>query len=78
APPTRSAAPAPESSVAPEDPAALLEAVTKLAADPAAADALGAEGPRYVARHLSREAGLARFDDLLAEVLRDGQDSGRR
>ncbi|AWL85540.1 glycosyltransferase WbuB [Streptomyces griseus] len=64
--------------VAPEDPAALLEAVQKLAADPAAADALGAEGPRYVARHLSREAGLARFDDLLAEVLRDGQDSGRR
>ncbi|SCF81584.1 Glycosyl transferases group 1 [Streptomyces sp. Cmuel-A718b] len=64
--------------VAPEDPAALLEAVQKLAADPAAADALGAEGPRYVAQHLSREAGLARFDDLLAEVLRDGQGGGLR
>ncbi|MFJ9622521.1 glycosyltransferase [Streptomyces sp. NPDC101181] len=64
--------------VAPEAPEALLAAVRKLAADPAAADALGAEGPRYVARHLSREAGLARFDDLLAEVLRDGQGSLRR
>ncbi|MFJ6319473.1 glycosyltransferase [Streptomyces californicus] len=64
--------------VAPEDPAALLEAVRKLAADPAAADALGAEGPRYVARHLSREAGLARFDALLAEVLPDTRGSHRR
>ncbi|MFJ4961756.1 glycosyltransferase [Streptomyces sp. NPDC088729] len=64
--------------VAPEDPAALLEAVRGLAADPAAADALGAHGPRYVARHLSREAGLARFDALLAEVLTDVRGSTRR
>ncbi|WP_069169302.1 glycosyltransferase [Streptomyces griseus] len=55
--------------VAPEDPAALLRAVRALAADPAAADALGAHGPRYVARHLGREAGLARYDDLLTEAL---------
>ncbi|MEU5717358.1 glycosyltransferase [Streptomyces sp. NPDC020403] len=55
--------------VAPEDPAALLRAVRALAADPAAADALGAHGPRYVARHLGREAGLARYDDLLIEAL---------
>ncbi|MEI7032785.1 glycosyltransferase [Streptomyces pratensis] len=64
--------------VAPEDPAALLAAVRKLTADPAAADALGAEGPRYVARHLSRQAGLARFDALLAEALHDAQGSPRR
>ncbi|MER5629090.1 glycosyltransferase [Streptomyces nitrosporeus] len=57
--------------VAPEDPAALLAAVRALADDPAAADALGAHGPRYVAEHLSREAGLARFDALLAEALGD-------
>ncbi|MFI6413823.1 glycosyltransferase family 4 protein [Streptomyces sp. NPDC050585] len=55
--------------VPPEDPAALLEAVRKLAADPSAADALGAAGPRHVAAHLGREAGLARYDALLDEVL---------
>ncbi|WP_240957273.1 glycosyltransferase family 4 protein [Streptomyces chilikensis] len=55
--------------VGPEDPAALLEAVRKLAADPAAADALGARGPHHVAEHLGRGAGLARYDALLAEVL---------
>ncbi|RST20464.1 glycosyltransferase, partial [Streptomyces sp. WAC04770] len=63
--------------VAPEDPVALLEAVRKLAADPVAAGELGAEGPAYVARHLSREAGLARFDDLLTEAL-DGRGSTGR
>lgn len=64
--------------VAPEDPGALLAAVRALAKDPAAADALGAHGPRYVARHLSREAGLARFDALLAEALGDaGRDAPR-
>lgn len=57
--------------VAPEDPDALLAAVRKLAGDPATADALGAHGPRYVTHHLSREAGLARFDALLAELLGD-------
>ncbi|MFJ8881886.1 glycosyltransferase [Streptomyces sp. NPDC102402] len=59
--------------VAPEDPAALTTAVRALAADPVAAQALGAHGPRYVAQHLSREAGLARFDALLAEVLGDAR-----
>lgn len=57
--------------VAPEDPAALLAAVRGLAADPPAAEALGSHGPRYVAQHLSREAGLARFDALLTEALGD-------
>ncbi|MFJ6007971.1 glycosyltransferase [Streptomyces halstedii] len=64
--------------VAPEDPAALLAAVSRLAEDPAASDALGAHGPDYVAHHLSREAGLARFDALLTEVLGDAQGGARR
>ncbi|MCX4868951.1 MULTISPECIES: glycosyltransferase [unclassified Streptomyces] len=64
--------------VAPEDPAALLSAVRKLVEAPAGADALGARGPQYVARHLSREAGLARFDALLTEVLADAKGRPRR
>jgi glycosyltransferase involved in cell wall biosynthesis len=64
--------------VAPEDPGALLAAVRKLAEGPTEADALGARGPEYVARHLSREAGLARFDALLTEVLEDPQGRPRR
>ncbi|MER5745827.1 glycosyltransferase [Streptomyces sp. NPDC059913] len=64
--------------VAPEDPAALLSAVRNLVEAPARADALGANGPQYVARHLGREAGLARFDALLTEVLADAQGRPRR
>ncbi|MFD3653581.1 glycosyltransferase [Streptomyces sp. NPDC058620] len=64
--------------VAPEDPAALLAAVRKLTEDAAAADALGAQGPRYVAHHLGREAGLARFDALLTEVLGNAQGRPQR
>ncbi|WP_299538506.1 glycosyltransferase [uncultured Streptomyces sp.] len=64
--------------VAPEDPSALLAAVRKLAADPAGADGLGARGADYVTLHLSREAGLARFDALLAEVLGHARRSTRR
>ncbi len=64
--------------VTPEDPGALLAAVRALADDPAAADALGAHGPRYVADHLSREAGLSRFDALLAEVLGDARRDAPR
>jgi colanic acid biosynthesis glycosyl transferase WcaI len=55
--------------VPPEDPAALLTAVRALAADPEAAGRLGAAGPRHVAAHLSRAAGLARYDTLLDEAL---------
>ncbi|MFF2008514.1 glycosyltransferase [Streptomyces sp. NPDC058195] len=64
--------------VAPEDPAALLSAVRNLVEAPAGADALGANGPQYVARHLGRKAGLARFDALLTEVLADAQGRPRR
>ncbi|MDF3302701.1 glycosyltransferase [Streptomyces tropicalis] len=58
--------------VPPEDPAALLTAVRRLAADPAAADRLGARGPAYVDERLSPAAGLGRLDDLLAEALHPG------
>ncbi|WP_406099431.1 glycosyltransferase [Streptomyces sp. NBC_01013] len=64
--------------VAPEDPAAVLAAVRKLVEEPAAAAELGSNGPLYVARHLSREAGLARFDALLTEVLQDAEGRHRR
>ncbi len=55
--------------VSPEDPDALLTAVRRLAGDPVTADALGAEGPRHVASHLSRDEGLARIDALIDEAL---------
>jgi colanic acid biosynthesis glycosyl transferase WcaI len=55
--------------VPPEDPEALLAAVQECAADPAAADAVGARGPGYAAGRLSRSAGLARMTELLEEAL---------
>lgn len=58
--------------VPPEDPAALLKTLKDLAADPEAADRLGARGPAYVDERLSRAAGLGRLDDLLAEALEQG------
>ncbi|MGW0084540.1 glycosyltransferase [Streptomyces sp. NPDC003393] len=58
--------------VPPEDPAALLKALKDLAADPEAADRLGARGPVYVDERLSRAAGLGRLDGLLAEALEQG------
>lgn len=64
--------------VAPEDPAAVLAAVRKLVEEPSAADGIGSNGPRYVARHLGREAGLARFDALITEVLQDAEGRDRR
>jgi colanic acid biosynthesis glycosyl transferase WcaI len=59
--------------VPPEDPRALLDAVRALADDPDRADALGARGPEYVDARLSRAAGLARIDALLAEALGEPQ-----
>ncbi|MFB9517601.1 glycosyltransferase family 4 protein [Streptomyces purpureus] len=55
--------------VAPEDPDALLAAVRKLADDPAAAEELGAQGPRHVEAHLTKRAGLARIDALIEEAM---------
>ncbi|TDC24195.1 glycosyltransferase WbuB [Streptomyces sp. 8K308] len=54
--------------VPPEDPAALAEAARELAADPAAADAMGARGADYARTHLSRAAGLGRVTALLDEA----------
>ncbi|MFD7609932.1 glycosyltransferase [Streptomyces sp. NPDC059828] len=55
--------------VEPEDPDQFLSAVRRLARDPGMADELGAAGPRHVAAHLSREAGLARIDALIDEAM---------
>lgn len=55
--------------VAPESAADLLAALRALMADPERVAALAAAGPSYADAHLSREAGLARIDRLLAEVL---------
>lgn len=69
--------------VPPEDPPALADAIRALAADQAAADALGARGPAYVESRLSRRAGLARITALLDEALaehaagRAGQQAAR-
>lgn len=51
--------------VPPEDPRALAEALTALAADPHRRDALGAAGRRAAERDFAREAWLARWQDLL-------------
>ncbi|RKN12128.1 glycosyltransferase [Streptomyces radicis] len=63
--------------VPPEDPAALAAAARKLAADPAAADALGARGAAYARDHLSRAAGLGRVTALLDEALALAADARR-
>ncbi len=64
--------------VPPEDPRALLDAVAALTEDPEAAARMGAEGPRYVDAHLSREAGLARVTALLDEALESAPAGARR
>jgi glycosyltransferase involved in cell wall biosynthesis len=63
--------------VPPEDPAALLAAVRELAADTEEAGRLGCAGPRHVAAHLGRAAGLARYDALLEEVLAGFREAAR-
>jgi glycosyltransferase involved in cell wall biosynthesis len=63
--------------VPPEDPAALLAAVRELAADTEESGRLGGAGPRHVAAHLSRAAGLARYDALLEEVLAGFREAAR-
>jgi glycosyltransferase involved in cell wall biosynthesis len=54
--------------VPPEDPAAMREAVEKLAADPKLAAALGANGRRYVIEHFERAKIADRFGDLLRQA----------
>lgn len=52
--------------VPPEDPRALAQALTALAADPARRAAMGAAGRRAAEREFGREAWLHRWHDLLA------------
>lgn len=55
--------------VPPEDPAALAAVAREVAADPGAADAVGARGADYARAHLGRVAGLGRVNALLDEAL---------
>ncbi|WP_083665085.1 glycosyltransferase family 4 protein [Kocuria sp. CNJ-770] len=48
-----------------DDPCHLLGAAKEMSMDPAAATALGAQGPSYAAAHLSAEAAMGRWDDVL-------------
>jgi len=52
--------------VEPEDPGALVDAVVRLADDPAGADRLGAAGRRYRRSVLSEDAAVARFERWLS------------
>lgn len=54
--------------VPPENPRALAEALTALAADPARRAAMGAAGRRAAERDFGREAWLGRWQDLLASA----------
>jgi colanic acid biosynthesis glycosyl transferase WcaI len=54
--------------VRPEEPDVLLEAVARLAADPARRRALGSAGLSHAQQHLSREAALARLTGVLVEA----------
>ncbi len=56
--------------VPPEDPAALREAVEKLAASPVQAGELGERGRQYVMAHFDRELIASRFLDLLRDSVR--------
>src|SRR5438309_745333 len=59
--------------VPPEDPAALQEAVEKLATDPGLARDLGAKGRAFVQEHFDRDRIASRFIDLLKSPLPPGE-----
>lgn len=50
------------------DPRHLLRVAEELGAEPAAAAALGAHGPGYAAEHLSADAAMHRWDEVLRSV----------
>ena len=54
---------------APEDPKALAAALCELAANPAAATAMGARGRQYVAEHFSRYEQAEALERVLSNVL---------
>jgi len=56
--------------VEPEDARGVLEAVEKLAADPALAQKLGEQGRRYVVEHFNRDDIAKRLIKLLEETAR--------
>ncbi|TME55237.1 MAG: glycosyltransferase [Chloroflexi bacterium] len=57
----------------PEDPAALRQAVEKLAANPALARELGAKGRAFVQEHFDRDRIASRFIELLQSPLPSGE-----
>lgn len=55
--------------IQPEDPAALAEAVVRLAADPAVRESLGHNGRQHVLRHFSRQHTARLYLDILQDLL---------
>ncbi|WP_035926595.1 glycosyltransferase family 4 protein [Kocuria rosea] len=51
-----------------DDPRHLLRAAEEMSADPAASTALGANGPAYATAHLTADAAMNRWDDVLRSL----------
>ncbi|TAK70413.1 MAG: glycosyltransferase WbuB [Actinomycetota bacterium] len=61
------------------NPAALAQALSSLADDPAARASLGSAATRYAAQHLSRAAALDRYADFVSTLVgMSGRTAGRR
>ncbi len=61
--------------VPPEDPKAMAEAVARVAADPAVAQAQASSGRDHVARNFDREAGIERLWEVICETTARSQRS---
>lgn len=61
--------------VAPEDSAALVDAILRLAADPALRESLGRNGRQYVLQHFSRQQTAEVYLDVLQDLLARDQHS---
>jgi glycosyltransferase involved in cell wall biosynthesis len=59
--------------VTPEDPAALADAVMRLAADPALRETLGRNGRQHVLQYFSRQQTARLYLDVLHDLLERGQ-----
>jgi colanic acid biosynthesis glycosyl transferase WcaI len=59
--------------ITPEDPAALADAVVRLAADPALRESLGRNGRQHVLQHFSRQNTAKLYLDVLQDLLGAGQ-----
>ncbi|HEV2773127.1 MAG TPA: glycosyltransferase family 4 protein [Thermoleophilaceae bacterium] len=64
--------------VAPDDPGALAEAVSRLVENPALRDRLVAEGRRRVESEFGEEVGIEAFERVVADVLEKRSDGPRR